>query len=107
MFSAQAESVPTHPASASVRGIRRAVMRRMRMSGGLLRVLLEGAQDHGHGEVSGEQDDHEDGGGEAGVVVRQSCAEDYECYEPSASDHRAGDDPDGLPRVVRGDRLAV
>src|SRR3954452_8003142 len=94
MFSANA---PAGLASASTNGVRRAARRRMRMSGVLLRVLLEGAQDHGHGEIGGKEDDHEDGGGQAGVVVDQSGAEDYECYEPSASDHGPGDDRDGLP----------
>src|SRR6188472_4066558 len=74
MFSAQA---PAGLDRASTKGVRRTARRR-RMSGGLLRVLLEGAQDHGHDEVGGEQDDHEDAGGEAGVIFRQSRAEDYE-----------------------------
>src|SRR4051812_22657740 len=96
MLRANAGSVPTRPARSSASGTVRAATRRRRMSGGMLRVLLERAQDHGHGEVRGEQHDDEDGGGQAGVVLREADGEDYECYQPSASDHRPGDDRDGL-----------
>jgi hypothetical protein len=54
--------------------------------------LLEWAQDHGHGEVRGEEDDHEDGGGETGFVVNEAGGEDRKRYEPAASARYDGAD---------------